>query len=176
MKPKSSMHFQENYQKILFFMEFKDIVFFQEFPDFPGVLGTLILQNFVLSSSNLTDLTLDRQISFTMIILKTYSGKNILWKMEVLQIFGLWDQEIGSWFTNCEPLIPTLRHLFLTINKSFIGPHLDYGDIIHDQPNNQAFSNKLEVAQYIQCSISHYCSYSRYIKDKSLSGTRIRLS
>ena len=77
-------------------MEFKDIVFFQEFPDFPGVLDTLILQNFVLSSSNLTDLTLDRQISFTMIILKTYFGKNILSKMEVLQIFGLWDQEIGS--------------------------------------------------------------------------------
>ena len=28
--------------------------------------------------------------------------------MEVLKIFGLWDQEIDSWFTNQEPLIPTL--------------------------------------------------------------------
>ena len=28
--------------------------------------------------------------------------------MEVLQIFGLWDQEIDSWFTNNEPLTPTL--------------------------------------------------------------------
>ena len=27
-------------------------------------------------------------------------------------------------------------------------PHLDYGDIIYDQPNNQDFSNKLEVVQY----------------------------
>ena len=27
-------------------------------------------------------------------------------------------------------------------------PHLDYGDIIYDQPNNQAFSNKLEAVQY----------------------------
>ena len=27
-------------------------------------------------------------------------------------------------------------------------PHLDYGDIIYDQPNNQPFSNKLEVVQY----------------------------
>ena len=28
--------------------------------------------------------------------------------MEVLQIFGLWDQEIDLWFMNNEPLIPTL--------------------------------------------------------------------
>ena len=28
--------------------------------------------------------------------------------MEVLQIFGSWDQETDSWFTNHEPLIPTL--------------------------------------------------------------------
>ena len=40
------------------------------------------------------------------------------------------------------------RHSLLTIYKSFIRPHLDYGDIIYDQPNNQAFSNKLEVVQY----------------------------
>ena len=35
------------------------------------------------------------------------------------------------------------RHLLLTIYKSFVRPHFDYGDIIYDQPNNQAFSNKL---------------------------------
>ena len=40
------------------------------------------------------------------------------------------------------------RHSLLTIYKSFIRPHLDYGDIIYDQPNNQAFSNKLEAVQY----------------------------
>ena len=28
--------------------------------------------------------------------------------MEVLRIFGFWDQEIGSWFTNHEPTIPTI--------------------------------------------------------------------
>ena len=27
-------------------------------------------------------------------------------------------------------------------------PHLDYGDIIYNQPNNQAFSNKLKAVQY----------------------------
>ena len=40
------------------------------------------------------------------------------------------------------------RHSKLTIYKSFIRPHLDYGDIIYSQPNNQAFSIKLEVVQY----------------------------
>ena len=29
--------------------------------------------------------------------------------MEVLQVFGSWDQEIDLWFTNHEPLIPTLH-------------------------------------------------------------------
>ena len=35
-----------------------------------------------------------------------------------------------------------LRNSLLTIYKSFIRPHLDYGE-----PNNQAFSNKFEVVQ-----------------------------
>ena len=36
----------------------------------------------------------------------------------------------------------------MTIYKSFIRPHLDYGDIIYDQPNNEHFSKKLESIQY----------------------------
>ena len=40
------------------------------------------------------------------------------------------------------------RHSLLTIYKSFIRPHLDYGDIIYGQPNNQDFIDKLKVVQY----------------------------
>ena len=40
------------------------------------------------------------------------------------------------------------RTSLLTIYKSFIRPHLDYGDIVYDQPSNDAFSNKLETVQY----------------------------
>ena len=40
------------------------------------------------------------------------------------------------------------KHSLLINYKSFIRPHLDYGDIIYDQPNNQALSNKLEAVQY----------------------------
>ena len=40
------------------------------------------------------------------------------------------------------------RKALLTLYKSFVRPHLDYGDIIYDQPNNESFCNKLETVQY----------------------------
>ena len=40
------------------------------------------------------------------------------------------------------------RDTLLTIYKSFVKPHLDYGDIIHDQPQNESFCNKLKSLQY----------------------------
>ena len=36
----------------------------------------------------------------------------------------------------------------LTIYKSFIRLHLDYGDILYDKPGNQNFQNILEKVQY----------------------------
>ena len=36
----------------------------------------------------------------------------------------------------------------LTIYKLFIRPHLDYGDVIYDQPNNNGLSAKIESIQY----------------------------
>ena len=38
------------------------------------------------------------------------------------------------------------RDSLVTIYKSFIKPHLDYGD--YDQPNNDSFSDKIEQLQY----------------------------
>ena len=43
------------------------------------------------------------------------------------------------------------RNALLTIYKSFIRPHLDYGDILYDKPNNENFQNKLEKVQYRAC-------------------------
>ena len=40
------------------------------------------------------------------------------------------------------------RPALLTIYKSFIRPHLDYGDIIYDQAYNLSFHQKLESIQY----------------------------
>ena len=36
------------------------------------------------------------------------------------------------------------RQSLITIYKSFIQPHLDYGDMIYDQPNNESFCNFTE--------------------------------
>ena len=43
------------------------------------------------------------------------------------------------------------RNSLLTIYKSFIRPHLDYGDIVYDYPENAYFVNKIEAFQYNAC-------------------------
>ena len=44
------------------------------------------------------------------------------------------------------------RSSLLTIYKSFVRPHLDYGDVIYDQPNNSHLSDKIESVQYSAAS------------------------
>ena len=41
-----------------------------------------------------------------------------------------------------------LRSSLLTIYRSFIRPHLNYGDVIYDQPENESFSSKIESIPY----------------------------
>ena len=43
------------------------------------------------------------------------------------------------------------RRSLMSLYKSFIQPHLDYGDIIFDQPFNNSFQNKIEGIQYNAC-------------------------
>ena len=43
------------------------------------------------------------------------------------------------------------RKALLTIYKSFVRPHLNYGDILYDKPENQNFENKFEKVQYKAC-------------------------
>ena len=40
------------------------------------------------------------------------------------------------------------RHSLPTIYKSFLSLHLDYSDILYDQPNNKSFCQKIETVQY----------------------------
>ena len=49
------------------------------------------------------------------------------------------------------------RKSLLCIYKSFVRPHLDYADIIYDQPHNNAFSNKIESVQYNASSCHNWC-------------------
>ena len=48
-----------------------------------------------------------------------------------------------------QPILP--RFSLLTIYKTFIRSHLDYGDIIYDQTYNASFHRKLESIQYFAC-------------------------
>ena len=43
------------------------------------------------------------------------------------------------------------RESLVTIYKTFVRPHLDYGDIIYDRPGNFTFIDKLESVQYNAC-------------------------
>ena len=43
------------------------------------------------------------------------------------------------------------RKTLLSIYKSYIRPHLDYADVIYDQPQNMSFSDRLESVQYNAC-------------------------
>ena len=40
------------------------------------------------------------------------------------------------------------RQFLVTVYKTFIRPHLDYGDIIYDQTYNDSFHQKMESVQY----------------------------
>ena len=40
------------------------------------------------------------------------------------------------------------RHSLNTIYKSFVRPHLDFGDIVYDQPNNDRFCQNIESMHY----------------------------
>ena len=51
----------------------------------------------------------------------------------------------------------------LAIYKSFIRPHLDYGNVVYDKFSNDCFTNKLETVQ-------------RYISRKTVSRIRVRTS
>ena len=41
------------------------------------------------------------------------------------------------------------RKSLITIYKSFVRPHLDYGDLIYDQPNNEVLCQQIMTVQYI---------------------------
>ena len=53
------------------------------------------------------------------------------------------------------------RKALVTICKSFIRPHLDYGDILYDKPENENFQNKLKKAQY-RASLAIQVQYKKH--------------
>ena len=66
---------------------------------------------------------------------------------------------------NLQNILP--RGSLLTIYKSFVRPHLDYGDVIYDEHYNNSFPQKLELIKYntalaITCAIRGSSREKRY--------------
>ena len=57
------------------------------------------------------------------------------------------------------------RSSLLTIYKSFIRPHLGYGDVIYDQPNNNRLSKKIESIRY-NATLAITGAVRRTLRDK----------
>ena len=76
------------------------------------------------------ELTLDEKLSFTSCINDKIN--------KMLKVVGL--------LRKLSALLP--RQNLFTIYKYFIRPHVDYGDVIYDQPHNESLSNRIESVQY----------------------------
>ena len=46
-----------------------------------------------------------------------------------------------------------LQHSLITIYKSFVRPHLDYGDIIYDQLNKESLNQKFYIILLLQLQV-----------------------
>ena len=66
---------------------------------------------------------------------------------------------VDQTFKKCNRIIGLIRRLsinlpqnaLLIIYKSFLRPHLNYGDTLYDKPSNENFQNKLEKIDYRAC-------------------------
>ena len=69
------------------------------------------------------------------------------------------------------------RKSLITVYKSFIRPHLDYGDIIYDQAYNASFHRKLESTPYnaVLAIAGAILGTSKKKEEKTLSGVRLRI-
>ena len=65
---------------------------------------------------------------------------------EHIQCILIKTQKIIGLIRKLQPVIA--RAALLTIYKSFLRPHLDYGDVIYDCAFNESFQNKLDHVQY----------------------------
>ena len=70
------------------------------------------------------------------------------------------------------------RNSLLIIYKSFIRPHLDYGDIIYDQPNKGSFCQKIESILY-QAAVAitgaiHGTSQTKLYKELGIESMKLR--
>ena len=77
----------------------------------------------------------------------------------ILDVKLTFEEHLKNVFNKANKTIGLLRKLsnllprqaLVTIYKSFIRPHLDYGDVLYDQAFNNSFHAKMESIQYNAC-------------------------
>ena len=112
-------------------------------PDLPRKLNKLVHPNLtynshVIESLKHLGLILDNKLNFNECL------KGVLDKIS---------KTIGF----IRKFLPILPRISLhTIHKTFVRPHLDYGDLIHDQTYNPSFYRKHESVQYSACLVITY--------------------
>ena len=57
-----------------------------------------------------------------------------------------------------------LRHSLLIIHKSFVRPHLNYGNVIYDQPNKSCLSDKIRSWIFKVCVCYFLSSFDFFTK------------
>ena len=92
-----------------------------------------------------------------------FFNENIVLKTTLQKHVGLFldsklnfSEHLKNFFQKTNKTLGRLRKLqtlfprapFITIYKSFISPHLDYGDMIYDQTFNMSFQQKMGTIQY----------------------------
>ena len=70
---------------------------------------------------------------------------NLSYEHHIKSILNKVNKTIGL-FRKFQLILPS--HSLITIYKTFIRPHLDYGDVIYDRTFNESFHQRLESIQY----------------------------
>ena len=63
----------------------------------------------------------------------------------------MYNKQNYRFYRKLKNLLP--RSALITLHKTFVRPHLDYGDIVYDQAHNASFHQKLESLQYNTCLV-----------------------
>ena len=77
--------------------------------------------------------------------LGVYLDEKLNFNIHLKEKFEKFNKSIGI-LRKLHNILP--RPALITLYKSFVRPHLDYADVIYDQPLNESFSQKLESYQY----------------------------
>ena len=107
---------------------------------------------------------------------QTFSQKHL---GVILDLQLTFEEHLNNVFAKVNKAVGFLRKLryllprttLITIYKSFLLPHLDYGGVLYDQAFNNSFKEKLESIQYNAClALCMFSSNKGYVKRISRIG------